>query len=789
MRARDAWLRQGALLASACALMLAVGLAASVAAPRPVTLEVEREVGPGAYKVPFKDANGARKALVFTVPAGIRIEAQGVNGGGSCITGFCPPPGMLFEGEGETGDDKGFTFCLDFETGAECGRGYPIARRAGDQTDQYGDPPGASASRAARAAKYGSLLDQIVASSHIEGAERDAPMSISPDGTPAGPGTYEIDGVVFNVPDGARISIPYIEVPDCPEEYWCGPMIVIDDENSDSWMALEIDTGVENYRIILPEGDAGARANALFDHIANSARLDDPVAAQRGGATGCTEATLGGSRAGNAALAVDCDALLAARHMLAGDGALNWSAGTPLSEWDGVTIAGAPPRVVGLDLRARGLGGAIPPQLGELTALTSLDLSDNTLTGAIPTQLGALTKLTRLDLSNNKLSGELPTVLDDLESLGRVRLARNAFTGCAPAELWRITTHDLDTLGLPNCKPPLTYGAPSWTGIVDAPGEHAFFTNSGPALTYEGLRNDVVQVVIHKQDAGGTLRDAIYDDVEAGDDFEWREASDCWVRYLVERVLPDPTDVPLKVLAVKRYGYAYTGCSGMVSLTGSRTLTWIPPNIQFEHSPSSISTPVRHGPWLLVPLEHWGGESLEEQVRHPLGQPQSKGGTRPDSRVVPEIARTVTSDISVARTLPLWHEVTLPANWRFVRAESGTHNSPLYGYTAYYSNERNYSSVEISIWYRAFRPDYNAPYHGNSGIIFETRMIDGYPALVMYSPKGPRHHQTISTMVRIFNTEAGIEYWVLGNDSILIGSNVDSTIEIARSLYLNEGDE
>ena len=541
----------------------------------------------------------------------------------------------------------------------------------------------------------------------------------------------------------------------------------------------------------------------------------------------CTAKALGVSRASNPGLAADCDTLLAIQSTLRVSGwinydtpswwdhsyALNWLAIAPLKHWRAVTLGGTPQRVVGLDFsdtresvrvfnartrqweasqpftREWTLRGVIPTQLGNLTALETLDLGGSELTGVVPTQLGKLTRLRTLDLSNNRLNGELPTVLDDLESLGRVRLAGNGFTGCAPAELWRVTSHDLDTLGLPNCKPPLTYGAPSWTGIVDAPGEHAFFTNSGPAITYEGLRNDVVQVVIHKQDAGGVSRDAIYDDVEVGDDFEWREASDCWVRYLVERVLPDPTDVPLKVLAVRRYGYAYTGCSGMVTLTGSRTLTWIPPNIQFEHSPSSISTPVRHGPWLLVPLVHWGGESLEEQVRHPLGQPQSKGGTRPDSRVVPEIAHTVTSDISVARTLPLWHEVNLPANWRFVRAESGTHNSPLYGYTAYYSNERNYSAVEISIWYRAFRPDYNAPYHGDSGIIFEARVIDGYPALVMYSPKGPRHHQTISTMVRIFNTETGIEYWILGNDSSLLGSSVDSTIEIARSLYLNEGDE
>lgn len=52
----------------------------------------------------------------------------------------------------------------------------------------------------------------------------------------------------------------------------CGPLIIIDDEHSESSLALEIETGVENYRIILPENEAGSRANALFDHIANSAR-------------------------------------------------------------------------------------------------------------------------------------------------------------------------------------------------------------------------------------------------------------------------------------------------------------------------------------------------------------------------------------------------------------------------------------------------------------------------------------------------------------------------------------
>ena len=171
MRARDAWLRQGALLASACALMLAVGLAASVAAPRPVTLEVEREVGPGAYKVPFKDANGARKALVFTVPAGIRIELDFV-GRGECWGDSCnEPPAALFSGG--DGSDVGFGICIDIQAAEECWRDYPYSIVLGEPVNDVGRPVRISdaeyaADRAARAAKYGPLLDRLVASARIE---------------------------------------------------------------------------------------------------------------------------------------------------------------------------------------------------------------------------------------------------------------------------------------------------------------------------------------------------------------------------------------------------------------------------------------------------------------------------------------------------------------------------------------------------------------------------------------------------------------------------------------------
>ena len=358
MRARDAWLRQGALLASACALMLAVGLAASAASPAFVTLEAEREVGPGTYRIPFEDVDGERRALVFTVPAGIRIELDVVGWGtSSCWGDSCDvPPAALFSGGDDS--DTGFGICIDLQAAEECWRGYPYSIILGEPVNNVGRPLRISdeeyeADQIARATKYGPLLDQLVASAYIEGVTQRGGRAVAPR---------------------------------------------------------------------------------------------------------CTEATLGGSRARNAALAVDCDALLEARHTLAGEGALNWSAGTALAEWDGVTVAGAPPRLVGLDLRARGLSGHIPPQLGSLTALTSLDLSNNALAGSLPVGLR-----------------ELPPTLATL------RLAGNPFTGCIDERLRLAATNDLATL--------MNARGLSWCPVAEMPGKTAL-----SARTYQIDGNVIVDI-------------------------------------------------------------------------------------------------------------------------------------------------------------------------------------------------------------------------------------------------------------------------------------------------------
>ena len=138
---------------------------------------------------------------------------------------------------------------------------------------------------------------------------------------------------------------------------------------------------------------------------------------------------------GNPELAADRVHLLALRDILAGTAELNWSAGTPTSEWEGVRLTGRPPRVTALNLADRGLDGEIWGWLGDLTELKELRLDGNHLTGTVPSKLAQLTGLTQLGL------------------------AGNALEGCIPPPLGDTTYHDLAPLALPDCDPPnLVFG-------------------------------------------------------------------------------------------------------------------------------------------------------------------------------------------------------------------------------------------------------------------------------------------------------------------------------------------
>ena len=140
----------------------------------------------------------------------------------------------------------------------------------------------------------------------------------------------------------------------------------------------------------------------------------------------------------------DCDVLLAAKDVLAGDAALNWSRSVPVDRWQGVAVDGRG-RVASLHLEGLGLNGRIPAELGRLDRLVSLALHRNRLTGPIPAELGNLAGLRRLSLSFNALTGIIPPELAGLGNLDELWLRNNRLTGPVPAALGRL---DLSVLRL-----------------------------------------------------------------------------------------------------------------------------------------------------------------------------------------------------------------------------------------------------------------------------------------------------------------------------------------------------
>ena len=126
----------------------------------------------------------------------------------------------------------------------------------------------------------------------------------------------------------------------------------------------------------------------------------------------------------------------------------NWLGDGPLEEWRGVETD-AFGRVVRLDLGGRrdgetgewvshGLRGSIPPELGNLSGLTSLNLRANALEGPIPPELGNLAGLEELWLDGNALEGPIPPELGSLAHLRDLSLRGNALAGPIPPELGNL---------------------------------------------------------------------------------------------------------------------------------------------------------------------------------------------------------------------------------------------------------------------------------------------------------------------------------------------------------------
>ena len=103
--------------------------------------------------------------------------------------------------------------------------------------------------------------------------------------------------------------------------------------------------------------------------------------------------------------------------------------------WGGVTMENG--RVVELELEDIDLTGAVPAEVGALSALRELSLGGNQLT-SVPAEIGQLTSLVELYLHDNQLTS-VPAEIGRLTSLERLLLHDNQLTS-VPAEIGQLTS-------------------------------------------------------------------------------------------------------------------------------------------------------------------------------------------------------------------------------------------------------------------------------------------------------------------------------------------------------------
>ena len=112
-----------------------------------------------------------------------------------------------------------------------------------------------------------------------------------------------------------------------------------------------------------------------------------------------------------------------------------WPEAAQPEDWEGVTMDNG--RVARLLLEDFGLTGAVPAEIGRLSALRELDLSSNQLT-SVPAEIGQLTSLRYLIIVGNKLTS-LPAEFGQLTSLEVLHLQHNQLTSL-PAEFGQLTS-------------------------------------------------------------------------------------------------------------------------------------------------------------------------------------------------------------------------------------------------------------------------------------------------------------------------------------------------------------
>uniref|UniRef100_A0A0D9YP59 non-specific serine/threonine protein kinase n=1 Tax=Oryza glumipatula TaxID=40148 RepID=A0A0D9YP59_9ORYZ len=140
----------------------------------------------------------------------------------------------------------------------------------------------------------------------------------------------------------------------------------------------------------------------------------------------------------------DREALLCFKSQISDpNGALSSWTNTSLNfcSWQGVSCNSTQTqlRVMALNVSSKGLGGLIPPCIGNLSSIASLDLSNNAFLGKIPSELGRLGQISYLNLSINSLEGRIPYELTSCRNLQVLGLWNNSLQGEIPPSLTQCT--------------------------------------------------------------------------------------------------------------------------------------------------------------------------------------------------------------------------------------------------------------------------------------------------------------------------------------------------------------
>ena len=140
---------------------------------------------------------------------------------------------------------------------------------------------------------------------------------------------------------------------------------------------------------------------------------------------------------------------------------------------------------------------------------------------------------------------------------------------------------------------------------------------------------------------------------------------------------------------------------------------------------------------------------------------------------------TESADLDTVRQHRLWREPDLPAGWWLFQAVSWT-GSRYGGIEAWYTDTDGVGVIRVIIFQLpAIAREADSTTTDHQLLIVETRVIDGHPAYVEYSPTD----SGLETRVSIYDEATGVVYFVAGQHPDFDGANIDGAIEIARSLY------